>query len=208
VTGVKLTVQFLDGPPADLRARILANMNAWGKTTNVRFTETRGTGQVRIARLDSPREMAGYWSYIGTEILEIAKNEPTLNLEGFTMGMPEREFHRVVRHEAGHTLGFEHEHMRRQLVAKIDRAKAIAFYDKDQGWTPQEVEDQVLTPLSDRSIMGTTEADPTSIMCYQIPGEITKDGKPIVGGSDINPTDYAFAASLYPKRIAATRRRR
>jgi hypothetical protein len=38
-------------------------------------------------------------------------------------------------------------------------------------------------------------------MCYQIPGSITKDGKPIPGGKDINPKDFAFARSIYPKRI-------
>ena len=105
-------------------------MNAWGKAANVLFTETNGTGKVRIARLDSPEEMAGYWSWIGTEILEIPDDEPTLNLEGFTMGVSDAEFRRVVRHEAGHTLGFEHEHMRGDLVSRIDRAKAIAFYDR------------------------------------------------------------------------------
>jgi len=203
VTGVRLSVQFLDAPPKDLRARIVLHMNAWGKKANVVFTETRGKGTVRIARLDSPPDMSGYWSYIGTEILEIADDEPTLNLEGFTMRTSEAEFHRVVRHEAGHTLGFEHEHMRSALVKKIDREKAIAFYDKDQGWTREEVEEQVLTPLSKKSIMGTTEADPQSIMCYQIPGAITKDGKPIPGGSDINRKDFAFAASIYPKRVIA-----
>jgi hypothetical protein len=114
----------------------------------------------------------------------------------------------VVRHEAGHTLGFEHEHMRADLVKKIDRAKAIAFYDINQGWSPDEVAAQVLTPLDARSIMGTTEADPTSIMCYQVPGEITKDGKPIVGGKDINAKDFAFAASIYPKKVVRKARRR
>jgi hypothetical protein len=208
VTGVRLTVQFLDNPAQDLRTRIISHMNAWAKTANVLFAETRGEGQVRIARLDEPPAMSGYWSFIGTEILEISKNEPTLNLEAFTMKTPDSEFHRVVRHETGHTLGFEHEHMRVELVSKIDRAKAIAFFDRDQGWTPKEVEAQVLTPLSVKSVMGTTEADPLSIMCYQIPGEITKDGKPILGGKDINERDYSFAASLYPKRVTAISRAR
>jgi hypothetical protein len=36
-------------------------------------------------------------------------------------------------------------------------------------------------------------------MCYQIPGSITKDGKPIIGGLDIDDQDYAFAAKIYPK---------
>jgi hypothetical protein len=96
--------------------------------------------------------------------------------------------------------------VRRELVAKIDRQKAIAFYDIDQGWTKEEVEEQVLTPLEEKSIMGTAAADPTSIMCYQIPGKITKDGKAIAGGCDINANDFRFAASIYPKRITARRR--
>ena len=45
-------------------------------------------------------------------------------------------------------------------------------------------------------------------MCYQIPGEITKDGKPIVGGTDINAKDFAFAGSIYPKTVAPKRPRR
>ena len=161
----------------------------------------RLNGEVRIARLDSPADMAGYWSWIGTEILEIAENEPTLNLEGFTMGVTEAEFRRVVRHEAGHTLGFEHEHMRTALVKRIDRAKAIAYFDRTQGWTPEEVEAQVLAPLNTKSIMGTRESDPHSIRCCWIPGEITTDGKPIAGGKDINAKDYAFAGAVYPKQL-------
>jgi hypothetical protein len=32
-----------------------------------------------------------------------------------------------------------------------------------------------------------------------LPGSITKDGRPITGGTDINATDYAFAARIYPR---------
>ena len=123
------------------------------------------------------------------------------------MNVSDAEFRRVVRHEAGHTLGFDHEHMRRALVKKIDRAKAIAFFDRTQGWTPQEVDEQVLTPLAESSVMGTAETDPHSIMCYQIPGSITKDGKQIPGGRDINPKDFAFDGSIYPKRVASPKTR-
>jgi hypothetical protein len=204
-TGVRLTVKFIDGAPRDLRRRILLHMNAWGKTANVGFRETTGAAQVRVARLDSPPAMSGYWSYIGTDILHIPKGQPTLNLEGFTMATPESEFHRVVRHETGHTLGFPHEHMRRELVSKIDPEKAIAYFAKTDGWSPDEVRAQVLTPIEDASLIGTTHSDARSIMCYQIPGVITMSGKPILGGLDIDKKDFAFAASMYPKRIAAPR---
>jgi len=131
--GVRLSVSFMDTPSTALRNRILKHMNAWGEQANVLFSETQGIGQVRIARLDSPDDMAGYWSYLGTEILETPENEPTLNLDSFTMKETEAEFRRVVRHEAGHTLGFDHEHMRSDIVNMIDRKTAFAFFDRDKG---------------------------------------------------------------------------
>ncbi len=152
---------------------------------------------VRIARMGGVK--GGYWSYLGTDILTIGRDEPTLNLEAFTTNTPESEFHRVVRHETGHTLGFPHEHMRRELVKLIDPKKAIALFRKTQGWSAEEVRQQVLTPIEESSLLGTEHADPNSIMCYQIPGSITKNGQPIVGGADIDPSDYAFVAKIYPK---------
>lgn len=60
------------------------------------------------------------------------------------------------------------------------------------------VDQQVLTPLDGRTILGTP-ADQTSIMCHQLPGSITRDGRPITDGVDINQTDYDFAGLIYPK---------
>jgi hypothetical protein len=196
--GVRLTVGFLDNPEKALRRRIVRHMNAWAKTANVKFTESTAEPQVRIARAGGPD--GGYWSYLGTDVLSIAPGEATMNLEAFTMATPDSEFHRVVRHETGHTLGFPHEHMRRELVAKIDPQKAIAFFGQTQGWSAAEVRAQVLTPIEEGSLLGTPHADPRSIMCYQIPGSITRDGNPIVGGTDIDRSDFAFAAKVYPKK--------
>lgn len=198
--GVKLTVGFLDNPPANLRKRILFHMNAWNKTANVKFVQSSANPQVRIARIANDPEWDGYWSYLGTDVLTIPADEPTMNLESFTMSTPDSEFHRVVRHETGHTMGFPHEHMRKQLVDKIDVRKAIACFGQTQGWSPAEVKAQVLTPLEKTSLLGTRNADPKSIMCYQIPGSITKDGKPIIGGKDIDASDYRFANKIYPNR--------
>lgn len=189
----QFSVSFLESTPADLRARIVSHMNAWTATTGMSFAETSGTGEVRISR--GP---GGYFSYLGTDITLIPQNRQTMNLEGFTMGIDESEYRRVVRHETGHTLGFPHEHMRKELVARIDPAKAYRFFLATQGWNKQMVDQQVLTPLDDSSIFGTAP-DQDSIMCYQLPGQITFDGLPIRGGTDINATDFAFAAVVYPK---------
>jgi hypothetical protein len=194
--GVSLTVGFLDNPPTDLRARILSHMNAWNKTANVNFVETTTDPQVRISRLPG----LGYSSYVGTDILGVPSDQHTMNLEEFTMQTPDSEFHRVVRHETGHTLGFAHEHLRAELVARIDRQKAIDYFGGPPNyWKPEEVIANVLTPLPASDITATETADQDSIMCYQLSGDITVDGQPILGGTDIDDADYAFAALLYPK---------
>lgn len=196
-SGVHLTVGFLDDTPDDLKKRILLHMNAWNKTANVGFVETSTDPQIRITRAGG--DNGGYWSYVGTDVSSIEASQPTMNLEAFSMQTPESEFHRVVRHETGHTMGFPHEHMRRELVAKIDPDKAIEYFGRTQGWSAADVRAQVLTPIEESSLRGTPHADPNSIMCYQIPGSITKDGKPIIGGVDIDKSDYAFAAKIYHK---------
>ena len=193
----QLTVSFMESTPAELRSRIVSHLNAWNRTAGISFVETRGTGQVRISRSGG-----GYWSYLGTDILHIPPSQQTMNLEGFTMSTDDSEYRRVIRHEAGHTLGFPHEHMRKELIARIDSQKAYDYFWRTQGWDRTMVDQQVLTPLDDRSIMGTP-ADQDSIMCYQLPGSITRDGEPIRGGTDINATDAAFCGRLYPKSDAA-----
>ncbi|RKH65881.1 M12 family metallopeptidase [Corallococcus llansteffanensis] len=189
----RLTVSFLESTPANLRARIVQHLNAWATTSSVSFVETGGTGDVRISR-----GSGGYWSYLGTDVKLIPTHLPTMNLEAFTMNTPESEYCRVIRHEAGHTLGFPHEHMRRELVARIEPKKAYAYFLATQGWDKATVDQQVLTPLDDMSIFATPP-DQTSIMCYQLPASITRDGQPILGGVNINATDSMFAGLIYPK---------
>lgn len=76
-----------------------------------------------------------------------------------------------------------------------------ALPQRTQGWSEAEVRAQVLTPLEESSLRGTVP-DPRSIMCYQIPGSLTKDGQPIIGGADIDRLDGEFAAQIYPKKTS------
>ncbi|HTZ88187.1 MAG TPA: hypothetical protein VMB05_16095 [Solirubrobacteraceae bacterium] len=192
--GVKLTVGFLESTPDDLQARILLHMNSWGQWGEVSFTLTDTDPQVRITR-----EGDGYWSYFGTDIEHIPSDKPTMSLQGFTMQTIDSEFHRVVRHETGHTLGFPHEHLREEIVEKIDPAKAIAYFEAADGWNAQTTTEQVLTPLSNSALDATAEPDPHSIMCYGLPAQIMKDGEAIPGGIDIDQLDQEFIAKTYPK---------
>ncbi len=193
--GVNLTVGFLEQIEDSLANKILLHMNAWGKRANAKFVRSRQSPQVRISR-----GRGGYWSYLGTDILHITTGQ-TMNLEGFTANTPESEFFRVIRHETGHTLGAPHEHMRRALVDLLDPQRTIAYFGRTQGWSPQQVQAQVLTSIEETILLHPTAADQDSIMCYQIPGECTISGLPIHGGADINESDYAYMASIYPLAV-------
>lgn len=197
--GVNLSVSFLESTSAALADKILSHMNAWGQFCNATFTIHSGAAskaQVRISR--GP---GGYYSYLGTDVLRIPSGQPTMNLQGFSLNTPESEYRRVVEHETGHTLGCPHEHMRGEIVARLDMQKTISYFSRTQGWTASETRQQVLTPISEASLMGTEHAEQDSIMTYALPGSITVDGKPIIGGTDITPTDGAFMAKVYPKAI-------
>ncbi len=196
-SGVKLTVGFpFDSTPKDLQNKILAYANEWGRYANIKFVLTATDPQVRINRAAD-----GYWSYLGTDILSIPKNEPTMNLQGFTMSTKDSEFMRVVPHEFGHCCGFGHEHARKEIVAKLDVNKTIAYFERNQGWSASQTRQQVLTPLNEASIRGTPNADQDSIMCYQLPGSITVDGQPIRGGAKIDDMDGQWSNKLYPKPV-------
>jgi hypothetical protein len=190
----QLSVSFLDDAENALQKKILDHMNAWSKAIDITFALTQGVGDVRISF-----GSGGFYSYLGTDIKLIPSDQQTMNLEGFSMSTADSEFFRVVRHETGHTLGFPHEHMRRELIKRIDPQKAYPFFLETQGWDKAMVDAQVLTPLDEASIRGTATADQDSIMCYQLPGSITFDGQDIRGGTDIDQSDYEFASSVYPK---------
>jgi hypothetical protein len=98
--------------------------------------------------------------------------------------------------------------MRKALIAKIDVRKAIDYFGRTQGWSAEDVKLQVLTPLEESSLIGTASSDARSIMCYQLPGEITKDGEPILGGTDIDAWDREFIALIYPRIKAKPTKRR
>jgi hypothetical protein len=201
-SGVRLTVGFLGSPTPTLRARILSHMNAWSETANVEFVESSDHPVVRIAFNDEESDPLGlgkFWSLVGRDVLAAAPDEPTMNLEGLEEDSSEAKFKRYVRHEAGHTLGFEHEHLRRELVELLIPERVMEKYTSVYAWTEERVRAEMLTPLEEESILGTTPADPQSIMCYQIEPFLTTNNRLIPGGKDITDKDRAFAATCYPK---------
>ena len=72
------------------------------------------------------------------------------------------------------------------------------FFAQNVNPATEEVIAQVLTPFAVSALKATAVTDVNSIMCYDLPGSIMKDGIAVPGGKDIDNLDAAFAATLYP----------
>ncbi len=194
--GTTITVAFMEQTPSDLANRILSHMSAWSEFCNIKFALSTTDPMCRISR-----QPGGYYSYLGTDNLSIPRNQQTMNLEAFTMQTPESEFHRVVRHETGHLLSAPHSHSRKEIVDLLDPEKTVAYFQATQGWSRQEIIAQILQPLNEATLTATLHENLDGIMVYGFPGSITRNGKPIPGGTDITKQDADFMASIYPKAI-------
>lgn len=193
--GTVLRVAFMERVAPDLRALIVQHMNAWNRRgTNIRFIESTTNPQIRVTLARGQ----GYWSFVGRECLSIPKGEPTMALEGMSMRTSPVELTRVIRHETGHTLGMVHEHLRPEIVARINPAKALDYFRRTQGWDDATIRDNVLTAIPQSALISTRMPDPLSIMTYWLPGSIMKDGRAVPGGADVSALDAKFAASIYP----------
>jgi len=174
--------------------------NAW-KDLDINLTIEEVTDSSEANMHVGFKKNDGYWSYVGTEILNKHYNctkcpaagfpsdgtpprcpncgsldleiEPrTMNLDGATLAIDRRRKD-VPCHEMGHTLGLPHEHQ--SPFAGIEWNKQ-AVYDEFGGypnyWPPDVVDWNILEKHDPKEVEGS-EWDPNSIMEYEFgPGLI------------------------------------
>lgn len=103
--GRTLRVTFMDGEPG-VHQRVEQFAHEWSRYANIKFVfGSDPASEVRISFLQP-----GSWSYIGTDVLTIPRNQPTMNFGWLKSSTPNDEYSRVVIHEFGHAIGCIHEH--------------------------------------------------------------------------------------------------
>jgi hypothetical protein len=201
--GYTLKVAFKPSP-TEIQDRVMAHARRWSEFGDVDFAPvalrmTPGAYDVLVG-FDQP----GYWSMVGTGSRQVPIGESTLNLEDFDSGqMPESEWTRVVCHEVGHALGALHEQQRGAVIARLNPAAVIAEFRRTQGWSEEEIRQQILTPMNEAEVIEGPEDD-YSIMMYSFSPSLTYDGKGIVGGKDITEYDKLVFSTVYPGRWTPT----
>ena len=192
-TGRRLRVSFLDGDPA-VQARIPKYADVWTQHSNIAFDfGSDPDAEIRISFQDS-----GSWSWIGTQCLSIAKNQPTMNFGWLTSTTDDDEYSRVVTHEFGHAMGCIHEHQNPVAGIPWNKPVVYGYYEgPPNNWTKQEVD----TNLFDRYSTTLTQFstfDPDSIMEYPIPAQFTNNQLVIGMNRVLSAMDKSFIAGQYP----------
>lgn len=197
--GRTLKVRFLDGDPA-VQAKVQAIAREWEAIANLRFEfVAAGPAQIRI----SFAEKGFSWSTVGTDALTVRSTKPTMNYGWLESDTPLREYQRVVRHEFGHALGMIHEHQNPDALGKIpwDRPKVYAYY-AEQGWSKSDVDSNIFD-VYDEDSTNHGSFDPTSIMQYAVPDELTLGSFAIGWNTEFSQADVEFMRRQYPKAAAA-----
>jgi hypothetical protein len=186
--GRLLRVAFRGGTRA-ARQEWLDAAATWMKYANIRFKQvTSGPAEVRVTF-----EPGGSWSYIGTQILAIPGDQPTMNI-----GWPD-DMGRTL-HEIGHTLGLIHEHQNPLAKIHWNRAAVLAYYAGPPNyWPPEETIANVLEPVNPATLTNGG-FDRLSIMLYAIPEELVEDKADATPWNTcLSAGDEGFIAKIYPK---------
>jgi len=195
--GKKLKVKFLDGTTY-LKNNVIQYAKQWEQFANIEFEFTSSSdAEIRVSFMTGQ----GYWSYIGTDALNIVdQSEPTMNFGWFDNTTSAIEFSRTVTHEFGHCLGCIHEHQSPAANINWNKKEVYDYYRNTQTppWDKDTVDKNIFEKYTSGEISNNV-FDPNSIMLYPILENFTIDGFSVGMNNTLSLHDKQFIANLYPK---------
>lgn len=194
--GENVRIKFLNGD-ATLQSRVMAVANQWMQDANVHYSYVGAWEEADVRIAFRWNGDGGSWSYVGTYCRRIPSANPTMNFGWFDAFTSDDEIRRVTLHEFGHALGLGHEHQSPAGGIQWNRPAVYDFYARTQGWSQQDVDQQVLNRASSTTT-NFTSFDPESIMLYSFPASLTTNGVGTPFNTLLSNTDRAFVRQTYP----------
>ncbi len=215
--GKTLSVCFVNGERA-LRSFFVDASQDWTIGTSIKFdfsenSEFRECASAPSSDIKVAFFNDGNWSYVGTDSLKYLTNGATLNIGDASRApfskLDKTSLKRVILHELGHALGFEHEHQspESQCEKEFDWPAIYKFAKKHWKWEETEVNLNFRALVSSERLL-TTPYNPQSIMHYHLlPVFFTRGINSVcyVGQNNVlSDVDRQAAASVYPATVALT----
>ena len=193
--GENLHIRFLDGD-SGVKDKVRKYASEWLEYTNLHFAfDDDPEARVRI----SFKDPFSSYSYIGTDALNVAPDEPTMALGVVASPVPENVRRRSVLHEFGHVLGLIHEHQKPDAQIAWDRVNTYRLAAQQYGFTAAMVDFTFFYRYSRVGLVGNFELDRESIMVWPIPKEFTLDHLGIDPNDDLSDGDKQAIHLFYPR---------
>lgn len=199
--GSLLKIHFLNGTRT-LMDQVAAIANEWTNYANLTFEfyfnpiapPTRTEDGVSQPDTDIAIQ---FWAYGGGQS-HIGLNSRSVSRSGQpSMFLPQSGDRGVVLHEFGHALGLMHEHLNPVAGIQWNKDAVYQYYATVHNWGKEMVDNNVLAVLQAEQT-NYTIFDRDSIMIYEIPKELTRNGFSVKSNQALSAVDKQFIAQIYP----------
>lgn len=190
--GDTLTVSFLGGTSAQ-QQKVVSVLARLSTIANIKFQFVASGGTIRIAFNPS----LGAWSYIGKDALNIAKDQPTMNL-GFDQPG-------TYEHECTHMMAAIHEHQS-PFGNPILWNKPQVYHDlggPPNNWDTATIDANMFQQYSQTQMNGTA-FDKDSVMLYSFPAIWTVNGFHVEPNANWSDLDKQWLTTKYPGVVTPT----
>jgi hypothetical protein len=124
--------------------------------------------------------------------LRVDRHEKTANF-GYPIDQPGAK--QSYLHEVGHILGLVHEYQNPAAGPIWNRDAVYAYFGDRMRWTRDTVNRQIFDSVV---YPGQRPLDRKSVMSYQLPGTLFRDGRGFAPQDALSESDQTYIGNLYP----------